>query len=128
MDVHTFLVGEAFMRADDPGVELARMFFYHGASVASEADHGHRTRNQAGAAARQAQTTTIAHASSRAPEREGTPIELANVYFDTPRLALANAKSALRLRRTPDGWLQTYKTVGQVRMPACTAGTNGKCR
>ena len=27
MDVHTFLVGEAFMRADDPGVELARMFF-----------------------------------------------------------------------------------------------------
>jgi indole-3-glycerol phosphate synthase len=27
MDVQTFLVGEAFMRADDPGVELARMFF-----------------------------------------------------------------------------------------------------
>jgi indole-3-glycerol phosphate synthase len=27
MDVHTFLVGEAFMRADEPGVELARMFF-----------------------------------------------------------------------------------------------------
>ena len=26
-DVHAFLVGEAFMRADDPGVELARMFF-----------------------------------------------------------------------------------------------------
>jgi len=25
--VHTFLVGEAFMRADDPGVELAKMFF-----------------------------------------------------------------------------------------------------
>jgi indole-3-glycerol phosphate synthase len=24
--VHTFLVGEAFMRADDPGVELARVF------------------------------------------------------------------------------------------------------
>jgi indole-3-glycerol phosphate synthase len=27
MDVHTFLVGEAFMRAVDPGTELARMFF-----------------------------------------------------------------------------------------------------
>jgi indole-3-glycerol phosphate synthase len=27
MRVHTFLVGEAFMRADEPGVELARMFF-----------------------------------------------------------------------------------------------------
>jgi indole-3-glycerol phosphate synthase len=25
--VHTFLVGEAFMRADEPGAELARMFF-----------------------------------------------------------------------------------------------------
>jgi indole-3-glycerol phosphate synthase len=27
MDVNTFLVGEAFMRAEEPGVELARMFF-----------------------------------------------------------------------------------------------------
>jgi indole-3-glycerol phosphate synthase len=26
-DVHTFLVGEAFMRAEQPGAELARMFF-----------------------------------------------------------------------------------------------------
>jgi indole-3-glycerol phosphate synthase len=24
--VHAFLVGEAFMRADDPGAELARLF------------------------------------------------------------------------------------------------------
>jgi indole-3-glycerol phosphate synthase len=27
LGVHTFLVGEAFMRADEPGAELARMFF-----------------------------------------------------------------------------------------------------
>ncbi|CAN7476320.1 indole-3-glycerol phosphate synthase TrpC [Paraburkholderia sp. SIMBA_054] len=27
MDVNSFLVGEAFMRAEDPGAELARMFF-----------------------------------------------------------------------------------------------------
>jgi len=27
LDVHTFLVGEAFMRAEQPGAELARMFF-----------------------------------------------------------------------------------------------------
>jgi indole-3-glycerol phosphate synthase len=25
--VHTFLVGEAFMRADQPGVKLAELFF-----------------------------------------------------------------------------------------------------
>ena len=43
----------------------------------------------------------------------GKPIELANVYFDTPDCALAKAKSALRLRRTPDEWLQTYKTLGK---------------
>ncbi|WP_086973341.1 CYTH domain-containing protein [Caballeronia glebae] len=43
----------------------------------------------------------------------GKPIELANVYFDTPDCALAKAKSALRLRRTPAHWLQTYKTLGK---------------
>ena len=26
-DVHSFLVGEAFMRADDPGAKLAELFF-----------------------------------------------------------------------------------------------------
>lgn len=47
--------------------------------------------------------------------RAGTPgraIRLENVYFDTPSLTLARAKSALRLRRAPEGWLQTFKTVG----------------
>jgi triphosphatase len=43
---------------------------------------------------------------------EGREIALANIYFDTPTLTLANAKSALRLRQTPNGWLQTFKTVG----------------
>ncbi|KND58922.1 Adenylate cyclase [Candidatus Burkholderia verschuerenii] len=43
----------------------------------------------------------------------GKPIALANVYFDTPDCALAKAKSALRLRRTPEQWLQTYKTLGK---------------
>ncbi|KMY85439.1 Adenylate cyclase [Candidatus Paraburkholderia calva] len=49
-------------------------------------------------------------------ERTGTgkPITLANVYFDTPDCALAKAKSALRLRRTPEQWLQTYKTLGKT--------------
>ena len=45
---------------------------------------------------------------------KGRPIELANIYFDTPELTLANSKSALRLRHTPDGWLQTFKTAGNA--------------
>lgn len=45
----------------------------------------------------------------------GRPVELANIYFDTPQLALASSKSALRLRHTPDGWLQTFKTVGTAK-------------
>lgn len=44
--------------------------------------------------------------------RTGDAFPLANRYFDTPALALARAKSALRLRQTPQGWLQTFKTVG----------------
>lgn len=43
----------------------------------------------------------------------GKPMTLANVYFDTPDCALAKAKSALRLRRTPEQWLQTFKTLGK---------------
>lgn len=45
--------------------------------------------------------------------REGHEIHLTNVYFDTPNRALAKAKSAVRLRGTPDQWLQTYKTAGE---------------
>lgn len=47
--------------------------------------------------------------------RTGTPghdLPLENLYFDTPSLALTHAKMALRLRKTPDGWLQTLKTAG----------------
>ncbi|WP_321927917.1 CYTH domain-containing protein [Paraburkholderia guartelaensis] len=44
--------------------------------------------------------------------KPGSAIRLENIYFDTPALALARAKSALRLRRAPEGWLQTFKTVG----------------
>lgn len=44
----------------------------------------------------------------------GRPVKLVNIYFDTPQLTLANSKSALRLRHTPDGWLQTFKTVGNA--------------
>jgi inorganic triphosphatase YgiF len=44
--------------------------------------------------------------------RDGRTITLVNIYFDTPERTLARAKSALRLRRTPDGWLQTLKFGG----------------
>jgi triphosphatase len=47
--------------------------------------------------------------------RTGRAITLENLYFDTPALTLARSKSALRLRRTPEGWLQTYKTVGTAK-------------
>ncbi|MEX3606192.1 MAG: CYTH domain-containing protein [Burkholderia sp.] len=42
----------------------------------------------------------------------GREIHLANVYYDTPDLALARAKSAVRVRLAPQGWLQIFKTVG----------------
>jgi len=45
----------------------------------------------------------------------GTPgrdVPLVNIYFDTASLALAGAKIALRLRKTPEGWLQTLKAAG----------------
>lgn len=45
---------------------------------------------------------------------DGHAIKLVNIYFDTPQLTLASSKSALRLRQTPDGWLQTFKTAGNA--------------
>ncbi|MEW9584494.1 CYTH domain-containing protein [Paraburkholderia sp. DGU8] len=45
---------------------------------------------------------------------EGRPVKLVNIYFDTPQLTLATSRSALRLRHTPDGWLQTFKTAGNA--------------
>ncbi|MBZ9566388.1 CYTH domain-containing protein [Modicisalibacter tunisiensis] len=44
-----------------------------------------------------------------APVRE----HLANTYYDTPAGDLERARVALRIRRTPDRWLQTLKTAGQ---------------
>ena len=55
---------------------------------------------------------TVAGLITRQTGKEGRTIHLSNIYFDTPSYALAKAKSALRLRGTPDQWLQTYKTVG----------------
>lgn len=46
---------------------------------------------------------------------DGQPVKLSNIYFDTPQLTLAGSKSALRLRETPHGWLQTFKTVGEAK-------------
>jgi len=45
----------------------------------------------------------------------GRDVPLTNIYFDTPSLALSRAKIALRLRRTPDGWLQTLKSAGTAQ-------------
>jgi triphosphatase len=42
----------------------------------------------------------------------GQLIALENIYFDTPDCALAHIKSALRLRKTAHGWLQTFKAGG----------------
>jgi triphosphatase len=56
----------------------------------------------------------IARALTQRTAQEGRKIQLTNVYFDTPDRALAKAKSAVRLRGTPDQWLQTYKTAGET--------------
>jgi triphosphatase len=45
----------------------------------------------------------------------GRDLPLENIYFDTPALALTRARMALRLRKTPSGWLQTLKAAGTAR-------------
>ena len=45
----------------------------------------------------------------------GRDVPLINIYFDTPALTLARSKIALRLRKTPDGWLQTLKAAGTAQ-------------
>jgi len=55
----------------------------------------------------------IAQDLTKRTGQEGQKIHLTNVYFDTANRALANAKSALRLRGAPGQWLQTYKTAGE---------------
>lgn len=42
----------------------------------------------------------------------GRAVPLENIYFDTVSLTLVQAKLALRLRKTPHGWLQTLKAAG----------------
>jgi inorganic triphosphatase YgiF len=61
-----------------------------------------------------AQVTAAAQWFVARTGNEGRAIKLSNIYFDTPQLTLAASKSALRLRHTPDGWLQTFKTVGSA--------------
>ena len=45
----------------------------------------------------------------------GRALALANLYFDTPERLLAGARGALRLRKTPQGWLQTFKSGGRAQ-------------
>jgi triphosphatase len=45
---------------------------------------------------------------------DGETITLNNIYFDTPDLLLSRTRCALRLRGTPSGWLQTFKTGGDA--------------
>ncbi|WP_017776118.1 CYTH domain-containing protein [Paraburkholderia kururiensis] len=62
----------------------------------------------------QAQVATAAQFFTARAGHAGRAIRLENAYFDTPQLTLSAARSALRLRRTPQGWLQTFKTAGNA--------------
>jgi len=59
----------------------------------------------------------VAAASACLSEIAGDPgqlIALENIYFDTAECALAKIKSAVRVRKTAQGWLQTFKAGGGV--------------
>jgi triphosphatase len=62
-----------------------------------------------------AQRDAARHVLDTRAAAAGREIRLSNIYFDTPALTLARAKSAIRLRLAPQGWLQTYKTVGEAQ-------------
>ena len=56
------------------------------------------------------QHPSVERAATEPPRRE----RLLSVYYDTPKLELQAAGVALRLRRTPAGWVQTVKWAGSA--------------
>ena len=82
-------------------------------STVSEASDSADVASKASAEAAQLASITTFFATHSA--QPGHTFLLGNVYFDTPDLDLARDKVALRLRRTPYGWLQTLKTAGQAK-------------
>ena len=56
------------------------------------------------------QHPAVERAAAEAPHKE----RLLSVYYDTPKLDLHAAGVALRIRRTPQGWVQTLKWAGSA--------------
>jgi inorganic triphosphatase YgiF len=56
------------------------------------------------------QHPAVEQAAAGPPRKE----RLSSVYYDTPKLELHAAGVALRLRRTPAGWVQTLKWAGSA--------------
>ena len=56
------------------------------------------------------QHPAVERAAGEPPRKE----RLLSVYYDTPKLDLHAAGVALRLRRTPQGWVQTLKWAGSA--------------
>lgn len=53
----------------------------------------------------------LAHYADGAPQTE----RLISIYFDTPALSLKQQRSALRVRRCANRWIQTFKGGGGVK-------------